>query len=324
MKAKLLTTLSEEEATGYKQSSFYLNCVLSSFRFTDNSIAYYDDYFNREYSNHSIVVFDDLKNPVLALYSFSKLPLFSNFDLPVSIIEGSFTDNIQKQKAYKELLVKLNETLSQNNFEKIKFYNNDFLFAEYYSNIDSVQIEYNSYVDLALPEEMIKTNIRKSYKSLVNWGEKNLDINIIDHTNPDHKKFMEFKEFHIATAGRKTRSDKSWDLQFESIKRNEGFLVTGHLSGKPVSGSLILHGKKEAYYAVGVYDRELMSQNIAVGHYNILCSIYQAKKIGLDILHLGFTGKASEEKEKNIFKFKAGFTNTLNVLTHTICNLTHQ
>ena len=71
---------------------------------------------------------------------------------------------------------------------------------------------------------------------------------------------------------------------------------------------------------VGVYDRELMGQNIAVGHYIVLLSIFYAKRIELTSIKLGYMCSTStDEKEKNIYKFKAGFTNTVRIKNrHTV------
>ena len=322
MKAKLLAKLNNEELRSYKQSLLYQKFVLSSYQYTDKSIEYYDEYFNHEYANYSIIVFDDAQVPLLALYAFTKQPIFSYFGLPVPVIESSFSSVSEKNKAYKELIMKLNEIFYSEHFEELKFYDNDYLCAAYFLKISKNEIEYNSYIDLNLSEQQIKTNIRKSYKSLVNWGEKNLEFSLINCDNPDYSKFLSFKNFHIATAGRKTRSDRSWDLQFESIKLNEAYLILGYLSDKIVSSSLIMYGKNEAYYGVGVYDRELMSKNVAVGHYNILLAIYHAKKIGLKSINLGFImNDAEDEKEKNIFRFKSGFSNSLEVKNRYTVNL---
>jgi lipid II:glycine glycyltransferase (peptidoglycan interpeptide bridge formation enzyme) len=112
-------------------------------------------------------------------------------------------------------------------------------------------------------------------------------------------------------------------LQFESIKKNEAYLLLGYLSNKLVSGSLILYGKTKAYYGVGVYDRKLMAENIAVGHSNILASIYHAKKIGLDTINLGYISSLCEnEKEKNIYSFKSGFTSTISTNNRNSAMLT--
>jgi hypothetical protein len=314
MKAKLLSQLNPEELSKYEGSLLYKDYVMGPYQYTKYSLAFYDDYYLHEFINFSIVVFDELQEPFLVLYAYSKNPGYSHFGLPVSIIEVPSADTLKKNKAHKILIAKLQETIQVNGFEDFVFYHNDFLCAEYLSKITTSETEYNCYVDLSLPEEVIKTNIRKSYKSLVNWGEKNLRICLIDHANPDYKKFNEFKDFHFAVSGRKTRSDRSWDLQFESIKSKEAFLVLGYLNDQLVSGSLVLYGKKTAYYGVGVYDRELMAKNIAVGHYVVLYSIYHAKRIGLQSIKLGYMSNSStDEKEKNIYKFKAGFSNTVRI-----------
>lgn len=310
MTAKLLAQLNAKELDNYKKSDFYRHHVLSNYKYTDNSILYYTEYFNNEYTNYTIIVFDDDENAVLAFYAFANSSVLSYFELPVSVIETLFSNRLQKNRAYGELLIKLNQLISQNRFRGLRFYSNEYLCAAFYSKIQKVDVEYSSLVDLTIPEEIIKTNIRKSYKSLVNWGEKSLDILLVDHNNTDYNKFVEFRNFHIETAGRKTRSDRSWDIQFESIKNNEAFLLLGYLADQLVSGSLILYGATEAYYGVGVYDRQLMANKVAVGHYNILKTIYECKSRGLSLLNLGSIAKKSEdEKEKNIFKFKSGFSN---------------
>jgi hypothetical protein len=199
MKARLLSQLNSEDVIKYKQSSFYQDFVLANYQFNDNSIAYYTDYFNNEHIDNSIIVFDTQDTPILALYSFSKLPVFSNFGQHVMVIETLFKSSIEKNEGYRILIKKLNEVLAINSFTEIKFYTNDFLCSEYYSKISATEIEYNSWVDLSLSEQNIKTNLRKSYKSLVNWGEKNITSYLIDKNNPDYKKFIEQEEKPEAT-----------------------------------------------------------------------------------------------------------------------------
>jgi lipid II:glycine glycyltransferase (peptidoglycan interpeptide bridge formation enzyme) len=84
-----------------------------------------------------------------------------------------------------------------------------------------------------------------------------------------------------------------------------------YLDNLLVAGTLVLYGAEIAYYGVGVYDRTLMARNIAIAHYNMLYSIYYAKKIGLLEFDLGSLGNSENEKEINIFKFKSGFSNLM-------------
>ncbi|MEP6616488.1 MAG: hypothetical protein ABJA57_07910 [Ginsengibacter sp.] len=315
MTAKLLTSLTADELHRYKESSLYRNSILSSYQFTDKLLDYYAEYFGSDFKNFSIAVFDDAGEPLIAVYAFSKPPVYAHFGLPVTVHEGVFQEVSQKYKAYKSLFATMNEILETNDFSEIFFYDNDYFTSEYYSKISSTDAEYCSYVNLVQTAEQLKSNLRKSYKSLVNWGEKNLTYVMVDASNQDHTHFTAFKEFHISTAGRKTRSERSWEIQYESLISDEAFLMIGYLSGNIVSGSLIFYGKKEAYYGVGVYDRELMKKNVAIGHYNVFASMLHAKKIGLETFQLGSIPKSStDQKEVNIFRFKTGFSNTMKVL----------
>jgi hypothetical protein len=312
MKAFLLAELTPEQQEKYRQSQFFKERVLQSYQYSGLSIDYYQEYFGSEYQNHSIIVVNDKGDALLVAYAYSKNQTLTHFEAPVTIIETNWDAQSEKQLAYRTFNLKLNEHLVKHAFNRILFYDNPFLTAAYYSKIEKTQTEFASYIDLSLSEAELKSNIRKSYKSLVNWGEKNLRIELIDQDNADYEKFILFRDFHIRTAGRKTRSERSWDLQFESIKNQEAYLVLAFFEEKLVSGTLVLYGKQKAYYGVGVYDRELMAQNVAVAHYNMMYSIFHAKKIGLRQFDLGHHNEgAGNEKEVNIFHFKSGFTNQI-------------
>jgi hypothetical protein len=312
MKAKLLGKLSEGELNNYKKSVFYRDFVLSGYQYTDSSLSYYSEYYNNEYLNFSIVVFNREDVPILGLYAFSKSEIFTHFGSPVQIIDPGILLVTEKYDAYKTLLSKLNEVIKQNNCSELIFYENDFLIAEYFKNIRQISTDYISYVNLDLTETEIKSNLRKRYKTFVNWGEKNLSIELMDCTNPDYDKFISFRNFHIETAGRQTRSDRSWDIQFEAIKNNDAYLVMGYYQEKLVSGTLNMHGIKSVYYGVGVNDRMLMEQNVPISHQVMFYAILEAKKKGMKEFIVGMVNNEEKsEKEISIFKYKAGFTNTI-------------
>jgi len=163
--------------------------------------------------------------------------------------------------------------------------------------------------------------VRKSYKSLINWGLSNLKIQIFDHSNFDKEIFNRFKKFHIQIAGRQTRSNISWDLQLNAIKNKDAFLVLGHLNDKLVSGAYIIHGSVSAYYGVAVNDRELMSQNLPIGHAILYTSMIHAKTKKQEVFILGTTNNNLDEKALDIMKYKRGFTNMLNTKTKHLVQL---
>jgi hypothetical protein len=324
MKSHLLTALQPAELKTYQDSFFYNNHVLSSYQYTDYSLKYYSEYFGQEYVNQTILVYNKLNEPVLALYAYSQKEIFTHFGSPVQVIECHFSTESDRFEAYKALISKLNEQLKQNNAAKILFYENEFLIAEYYKDLDKISTDFISLVNLKLTEPEIKSNLRKRYKSFVNWGEKNLKIELIDSNNTNYDKFIAFRNFHIETSGRQTRSNQSWDLQFEAIKNDECFLVLGNYNDAMVSGVLIMYGKKSAYYGVGVNNRKLMEQNLAISHYIMFYGILEAKKRGLEKFIVGYvSNEEKSEKELSIFKYKSGFTNiisTRNIFTTHLIN----
>jgi hypothetical protein len=312
MKARLLSNLSEDEIINYRKSVLYRDYVLSGYQYTDTTLSYYSEYFNNEYLNFSILVLNSDDVPLIILYAYSKPGIFTHFGSPVQVIDAGLVPVNEKNDAYKTLLSKLNEVIKQNSYREILFYENEFFIAEYFSYITGLTTDYISSIDLELSETGIKSNVRKRFKSFINWGEKNLCIEIMDCKNPDYDKFISFRNFHIETAGRQTRSDKSWDIQFEAIKNSDAYLVMGFYKEKLVSGTLNMHGLSSVYYGVGVNDRILMEQNVPISHYVMYSAILEAKRKGLKEFIVGMIDKEEKnEKEISIFKYKAGFTNTI-------------
>lgn len=322
MKARLLSSFNNEELITYRSSAFYQRHVLAQYQFTESAINYYCEYFGNEFKNQSILVLNELNVVVLAIYAYSRPLKYTHFESGVSVIESNFDTEAERNRAYKTLIVSLKEYLHAYDFKEIHFYNNQFLLAEFYNNITCRMDEVNSYVNLLNDFDQIKSNLRKSYKSLVNWGERNLQISLLDHTNCDQSQFYNFRDFHIRIAERETRSRKSWDLQLDSIRNDDAYLVISYYNNVIVSSTYVLKGKFSAYYGVGVYDRKLMAEKVAVAHYNLYYSICVAKKMGLKRFELGSLEFDSKiEKDLSIFRFKTGFTDQMDTSTKFIIRL---
>ncbi len=104
-------------------------------------------------------------------------------------------------------------------------------------------------------EATLWKNIRKSYKSPINKGLKEQSFLLIDRFNLDYKNFKLIKELHFKISGRKTRSDKSWDLQFSSIKNDSGFAILSFEKDEKNLNSAVYFYKSNnhAYYGTGLY-----------------------------------------------------------------------
>ena len=165
--------------------------------------------------------------------------------------------------------------------------------------------------DLAVPEQVLRAGLRKSYKSLVNWGLRNLEASVIDRDNPDYAGFCEMRDLHRAVAGRSTRSDVTWDLQFEMVVQGEAYAVVGRIGRRLVAASLIIHGERAAYYGVGIYDRALMAAGKPLSHASVFRAMLHARARGLQTFVLGDVTPRADSKLNSIAMFKKGFASRI-------------
>jgi FemAB family protein len=181
----------------------------------------------------------------------------------------------------------------------------------------NILVQHELYIDLSLSLKEIKAKLRKSYKALITSGMKLWSPKIL--LTKDSKVWEEFKELHRNVAGRKTRSDYTWELQHEDIKNGTSFLVYLQDDNyRMVGGGLFRITKDEALYSVGVYDRSLFDKPL--GHIVQWCAIQEMKNKGLKWYKLGRRYYPSDkptptEKEISISYFKEGFS------THTFPRL---
>lgn len=160
-------------------------------------------------------------------------------------------------------------------------------------------------VDLTLPVEAIRASLRKSYRSLVNWGLKNMSIERLDAKCADRAAFDEIKAFHRKVAGKCTRPDETWEIQWRMVEAGEAFCVLGR-DGERLIGANMILVSDVAYYGVGVYDKDLMDDGYPIAHGLLFYAILHCKRLGLSRFVLGDVG-GGDEKQDGIAHFKKGF-----------------
>ena len=172
-------------------------------------------------------------------------------------------------------------------------------------------LHYTRLIELSRAEEELKRNIRKSYKSLINWGHKHLRVEIHDQASTSApEKMEEFRELHIAAAGRVTRPKATWDVLTEMITCGEAFLVLGYYEEKLVTGAFFSQNDKVACYGVGASNREMFDKPLS--HCIIWTGILKAKENGCSFFDVGeqffpCQMETVTKKEADISKFKSGF-----------------
>ena len=184
-------------------------------------------------------------------------------------------------------------------------------FKKLHHDFDFRNVDFFSSVNLCLTVAEIRKSLRRSYKSLVNYDQRKLTVDIIDKSNITLNDIRNFQKFHKFVSGKSTRSTLTWDIQYEMIKSGRAFLVVIRIlpNLQLLGCSLIEHSDSEALYSVGAYDRN--NRNIPLGHIALFNGIIKSKAIGCKKFVvgnlLGHSNKASD-KEKSISNFKSGFS----------------
>lgn len=165
-------------------------------------------------------------------------------------------------------------------------------------------------IDLKHDESELKRSLRKSYHSLINWGLREMDIQIYDQSNISWKIISQFRDLHIQEAGKETRSIRTWEKQFEAIASGAAFCITAILNKELVSAAYFSCSDRHCYYGSSASRRELFDKPIS--HALIWKAILEAKRLGALVFETGSTfvetiNPSLSIKEKNISYFKQGF-----------------
>lgn len=189
--------------------------------------------------------------------------------------------------------------------------------AEYFLRKPNCELRYkfNCLIDLEKTEQDLKKEIRKSYRSLINWGQKNLEFSLLNRDNfcdNTYNEFMKFRELHFSCAGRRTRSLETWDMQYKCIEEGTIFAVFGYWDGQMVTGGLFNISDDYVYYANSASNRDLFDKPMF--HSVMWKAIQYSKAYGATLfdvgeIYFGCKSVSSEKSEKElaISKFKSGF-----------------
>lgn len=162
--------------------------------------------------------------------------------------------------------------------------------------------------DLSLSIEKLQKDVRKSYKSLINWGKKNFKTVIAPDTEPIAVALKNFAELYHATSGQ-VLTDKYWQVIQKHLESGGGELILGYYSGLLISGALFIDTQSVTNYTMAAYDREHFDKPL--GHWPIFLGMMRAKERHQRWFDIGDidTPQTSESKKySNIAFFKKGFS----------------
>lgn len=167
-------------------------------------------------------------------------------------------------------------------------------------------------VDLAGGEDAIRRGVRDSYRSLVNWGRKQMTMAYVNRDQPDRSRFEAYPAFHGRIAGKGARGREYWETVWAEIVGGGAELSLGFMAdGTLIAGTLTTFAGDIAYYTSGTYDRDRFDKPI--GHWPIFDAVTRAAARGVARYDLGevLPRGAASDKEVQIGFFKKGFTDTI-------------
>ena len=278
---------------------------------------YYQAYFGRDCINQSFAILENEK-PAVIVPCQSLQGSLRNNGAPIAVHYAPWAQTRQKVTVIIETLQNLMQTSTINNVLLRTTPINgqlDLLGDRLLKAGATARPIFVSQVDLSQDVTRIRQGIRKSYSPLINWGEKNIKLAILDSQNPDQTLFEQIHQFHIHVAGRVTRSTESWQIQYEMIKAGCAEILIGYLDNQIVSAGLYIDEGLRTTYGVGIYERSLFDKPLA--HYITYQGIIRAKTRGQKIFVMGDipTKSGTEEKLYRIGEFKKGFCPTLTLET---------
>lgn len=293
------------------------------FSYTDTSIEFQSAYQRSHGGNWhdiSVIIYWDSK-PVavwpLTLSVKNDRVLISSQGMPVQapLYVDFCTSSSRKRisKSCLDIIDNLAKELNIFTWDSSESFNQSLGFSEWHtlamSRGSTCSIYHDLFLNLQSSMDQIKSNFRKSYKSLITSGMKNWAIDVLNISNESI--WDQFKALHLEVSGKKTRSDETWDIHFNDIKKQQGFLVyLLNNSGKMEGGGFFNFSRDEGLYAVGAYNRALFDKPL--GHIVQYRAIQELKKRGVVWYKLGSRPYFSEkpeatEKEISIAEFKQGF-----------------
>lgn len=189
---------------------------------------------------------------------------------------------------YIKFYIDSNNLISKENLSNgILYLNNHILLLKEYGFIDTSSID--TVVNLSLSESQLWTNLTKKYKNYINQMKKDasFDIKIINHKNSSKELHDLYVHFHHLCSRRKTRSDASFEIQYQMLLDGHATLFCLFYKQEPVSFYYCFHFNNFAT-AGSASDNPLYEQkSLPIYHYLTWNSIIYLKNQKNLLLSIG-------------------------------------
>lgn len=158
----------------------------------------------------------------------------------------------------------------------------------------------------------ITSNLSGPHRRNVRKGREVLGDPTIFFGEIDSDVFKKFRDLHLESAGRQTRSDQSWQEMREAILGKTASLTTAYEGETLVGATFTWLSRSSAYYGTGAYDRTRFHE-VPISHITMVSAIAHARDEGCSVFIVGEAyAPEGSDKAKGIAQFKRGFSPSRN------------
>lgn len=189
----------------------------------------------------------------------------------------------------------------------------DYYFENFGDKINAVDMPYNVRIlELNKSKDYIWSQIRKSYKNIINQNLKVIKFKTYDSKNFNDDIGKKFILLHEKCSGKITRPIKSFIAMNDLIKKDKAMMFEQNIDNKTAQMELVLFGKNTAVGA-SIADDPDLNHKLPLSHSMNFLIFNELANKNIDFYEIGLTNyngnifQSFSEKELNINKFKRGF-----------------
>ena len=275
-------------------------------------IPYYSSVFGEDFLDDSFVIFSEAQ-PVACAIRGVMLGKMGYFDQPFRV---EFAPNFSTLKTARDVLNRIAKEVWVSAHQiremhlEIPVLNErtNLLLESLLSKTTDHGFHIEAEVALDQPPESIEGDLRKAHRQSLAKGRKEIERIEVFFGGIDDQVFSAFQNLHFQAAGRRTRSEMSWQIQKQAVNNREASVVTLSQSSVVIGAAFSWLSATTGLYGSAAYDRRLFT-DFPVSHAGVFEAMTHSRSIGRSRYILGeaYSVRGSE-KEKGIALFKRGFS----------------
>lgn len=297
----------------------YIKRYNVNFQYSLVMTTYYLSYANNLYTDKSFVA--EVNNQCVGICF---LPIESTESgLCISILNGYIIAPLANSAKYeKNIFEYIDKLCTDLNIQMVKFKlpifeNLNFNRLRLYGFFDTTDT--TCITNLHNTQENLWTNLRKSYKSLINSLTKSSEYSIVYANESNlyklHKHYVTFHKIHMKNAGKKPKDDSIYSKQLALAQKNLATIIAVNYKNHPININYFFHDSSNVVYASNAYDTNAFFKKLPLNHYLLWHSMLYFKRLDFKIFAFGepcslmtingFLNYA-DDKELSISHFKRG------------------